>query len=149
HQTLDQTRPRARTRRRTTRMLRRRRLLTAAIGLLSVGLMMSAGPASAAALPKSDLKVLGSGSDVSYLMPSALHQLYNESPGCNLVVLPPTVQPLDFQCQANTPDTIKTEDYAHDVVSQAYPLGASNGILQVCGGLSGVTFATSTRLPKS
>src|SRR5262249_10222883 len=39
--------------------------------------------------------------------------------------------------------------YAHDVVSEAYPLGSSVGITQVCGNLSKVNFARNVRAPKS
>jgi len=108
-----------------------------------------AGPASAAAAPKA-AKVFGSGSDAAYKPISALDALYNQSPGCRTIIQPPeTVQPTDFSCLSDISTTITTENYTHDVVSEAYPLGASVGITQVCAGLSGVSFARNTRAPKS
>jgi ABC-type phosphate transport system substrate-binding protein len=94
------------------------------------------------------VQILGSGSDAAYKPVSALDTLYNQSAGCTTIVTSGT-QPLDFSCLPDPPGTIKTEDYAHDVVSNAYPLGSSNGIAQVCAGLGGVSFATNVRAPKS
>jgi ABC-type phosphate transport system substrate-binding protein len=58
-------------------------------------------------------------------------------------------QPLDYSCLADTSDTKHTENYEHDVVSEHYPLGASNGIAQLCANLGNVSFARNTRAPKS
>ena len=58
-------------------------------------------------------------------------------------------QPLDYSCLADTADTKHTENYAHDVVSERYPLGASNGIAQLCANLGTVSFARNVRAPKS
>jgi ABC-type phosphate transport system substrate-binding protein len=117
----------------------------AAVSLLSA----LAGP-SGAALRKKSGSVFGSGSDASYKPTSALDTLYNQSPGCRTIIQPPeTVQPTNFSCLADDTTTIKTENYPHDIVREAYPLGASVGITQICGGLSGVNFARNTRAAKS
>jgi hypothetical protein len=105
--------------------------------------------ASGAATTKAG-KAFGSGSDASYKPTSALDTLYNQSAGCRTIIQPPeTVQPTDFSCLADDANTIKTENYSHDVISEAYPLGASVGITQVCANLSGVNFARNTRAAKS
>jgi ABC-type phosphate transport system substrate-binding protein len=95
-------------------------------------------------------QILGSGSDTTYQMMAALDTLYNDSAGCNTIATPGNTQPLDFRCI--TPDpagTITTENYPHDVVREAYPLGSSSGISQLCQqGLAGVAnmqFARSSR----
>jgi ABC-type phosphate transport system substrate-binding protein len=100
-----------------------------------------------AATPKA-VQILGSGSDAAYKPVTALDTLYNQSIGCNTIATSGT-QPLDFSCLADTADTKKTENYEHDVVSNAYPLGSSNGISQVCANLGAINFATNVRAPKS
>lgn len=107
---------------------------------------MTVTPSGAAV--KKAVQLLGSGSDAAYKPISALDDLYNQSPGCNTIVTTGT-QPLDFSCLADTANTIKTENYEHDVVSDAYPLGSSNGIAQVCASLGKVNFATNVRAAKS
>jgi ABC-type phosphate transport system substrate-binding protein len=95
--------------------------------------------------------VLGSGSDTTWKMMDSLDRLYNESAGCAVTGNP---QPLDLSCVLPDPTgTITTENYAHDRISEAYPLGSSNGINQLCEqGLQGVAkinFARSSRAPGS
>src|ERR1700694_3613735 len=77
--------------------------------------------------------VLGSGSDTTQFMMSDLDKLYLFSPGCDQLAIPPAAQQLDFSCSAPDPTgTITTENYAHDQVHEAYFLGSSNGIKQLC-----------------
>jgi phosphate transport system substrate-binding protein len=74
--------------------------------------------------------VLGSGSDVLFHVSSALDLLYNESPGCTTIA-PSGTQPLDLECIPQSGD-ITTEDYAHDRISEAAPIGGGAGITQLC-----------------
>jgi hypothetical protein len=77
-------------------------------------------------------KIFGSGSDVTYRYQVAMDTLYNNSAGCVTVPPPGQTQPLDFSCVADDASTVTTENYAHDVASQAYPNGASIGVNQLC-----------------
>ena len=76
--------------------------------------------------------VIGSGSDVTFHVASALDQLYNESPGCN-VIAPSGTQPLDQECVADpaNPD-VTTENKNHDIVSEEFPIGGGAGVNQIC-----------------
>jgi len=95
------------------------------------------------------LKVFGSGSDTTYQMMLSLGDLYNGSNGCLVIANP---QPKDFSC-VGAPITTNDENYYHDVVSQAYPIGSGGGIGQLCShGLANVAsidFARSSRVPIS
>jgi ABC-type phosphate transport system substrate-binding protein len=94
--------------------------------------------------------VFGSGSDVTYQMSVGLDTLYNGSYGCTVVPAPNTVpQPLDFSCVPDEPGTITTENYQHDVVSQAYPNGASIAINQLCSNVGAVSVVRNTRTARS
>jgi ABC-type phosphate transport system substrate-binding protein len=100
--------------------------------------------------------VLGSGSDTTQFMMSSLDQLYLYSPGCQQIAQSGTsqVQNYDFSCYAPDPaGTIKSENYQHDQVHQAYFLGSSSGIKQLCNqGISGfasINFARSSRAPST
>jgi ABC-type phosphate transport system substrate-binding protein len=70
-----------------------------------------------------------------------------------VIALPGDTQPLSNECLADTGAEVHTENYAHDRVSEANPLGSSVGINQLCQqGLSGVAhidFARSSRAPRS
>src|SRR5262249_39587768 len=99
-------------------------------------------------------QILGSGSDTTYQMMAALDTLYNDSAGCTPIAAPGNTQPLDFRCIPPDPaGTITTENYPHDVVREAYPLGSSSGISQLCQqGLAGVAnmqFARSSRTSRA
>jgi hypothetical protein len=121
----------------------------AAVTLGSVGFTTAgATAAKPAAKPVKAVQIIGSGSDAAYKPTSALDTLYNQSTGCNTIVTSGS-QPLDYSCLADSADTIKTENYAHDVVSEEYPLGASVGIAQVCANLGKANFARNVRAPKS
>jgi ABC-type phosphate transport system substrate-binding protein len=113
-------------------------------GVMVASMVAALSPAASA---KKASKVLGSGSDTTYLMMTALSDLYDESPGCEAVATPPTVQPLDFSCNPDVASTVHGENYAHDQVTSAFPLGSSNGIAQMC--LQGnINYARSSRGPK-
>jgi ABC-type phosphate transport system substrate-binding protein len=98
--------------------------------------------------------VLGSGSDTTQVMMSALDTLYLYSPGCQQIPNPGGTAWYDFSCLAPDPaGTVKSENYQHDQVHEAYFLGSGNGIHQLCNqGTSGVAhidFARSSRAPSS
>jgi len=96
--------------------------------------------------------ILGSGSDTTQFMMQALDGLYLFSPGCDQLASGTNTQWLDFSCASPDPTgTIKSENYQHDQVHEAYFLGSSNGIKQVCtqgqAGVAYVDFARSSRAP--
>src|ERR1700722_9552961 len=99
--------------------------------------------------------VLGSGSNTTQQMMANIDSLYLFSPGCAQIPTPsgPTAW-LDFSCQAADPaGTILSENYEHDQVHEAYYLGSSNGINQLCeqgqAGVASIQFARSSRAPGS
>lgn len=117
-------------------------LLVLVLSLLAIG----ASSASAATPPPKSSAFRGAGSDVTYKVNTEIAALYNESPGCLTVAVPPAVQPLDGSCVMPHPaGTILTENRYHDVVSEVYPTGASIGITQLCSGTPGVAFVRMTR----
>jgi ABC-type phosphate transport system substrate-binding protein len=98
--------------------------------------------------------VVGSGSDTTQLMMNGIDRLYQFSPGCDQLAPTGTTQWLDFSCLSPDPTgTITTENYEHDRVSQAYFLGSSVGINQLCGqgqaGVAHIDYARSSRAPKT
>src|SRR5262245_7214164 len=99
--------------------------------------------------------ILGSGSDTTQFMMSDVDKLYLYSPGCAQIPTPSGPTPwLDFSCQSPDPaGTITTENYVHDQVHQAYFLGSSNGISQLCGqgnpGVAHIDYARSSRAPRT
>jgi len=107
---------------------------------------LAGGPAFATTYPST---VLGSGSDVMFHLNSAEDLLYNESPGCTTII-PSGTQPLDFQCIPQTGD-VTTENYAHDRVSEAYPIGGTAGVNQICqhglAGVANIDYARQTSAP--
>ncbi len=130
-----------------------------AVAVIAAGLALYiAGPASA--MPATGgggpiaASVLGSGSDTTQFMMNGLDGLYLFSPGCAQIPTPSGPTPwLDFSCQSPDPaGTITTENYAHDQVHEAYFLGSSNGINQLCqqgqAGVAHIDFARSSRAPK-
>ncbi len=109
-----------------------------------------AGPIGTAGGPTPD-KILGSGSDTSQILMLHLDGLYNISEGC-LIAAPNTA--LDFSCKNPDPlGTIVTENYEHDIISEADFIGSSTGIKQLCtqgvAGTAYIDFARSSRGPKS
>jgi len=94
--------------------------------------------------------VLGSGSDVMFHVASALDLLYNESPGCTLIDPNPADQKYDLSCDPQ-PGDITTENYAHDRISEAAPIGGSAGVTQLCeqglAGIANIDYARTTSGP--
>ena len=90
-------------------------VLLAALSLLALG----APSASAATPAPKSMAFRGAGSDVTFKVATDLDVLYNESPGCLTVAVPPTVQPLDGSCvQPNPPGTVQSpRTVYHDVAS--------------------------------
>ena len=131
-------------------MLRKRRTrLSALVGAaLVLGLMMSQ---SAGAVGQTPSTVVGVGSDAMYRMGLALAGLYDGSPGCNIIQSPQTN--FLYQCQADTPDTITSENYTHDEVYSSYPLGGGSGVKQLTNqGSSGyrhADYALQTSAPSA
>jgi ABC-type phosphate transport system substrate-binding protein len=98
--------------------------------------------------------VLGSGSDTTQFMMNAIDSLYLFSPGCSSIPTQGQTAWLDFSCESpDPPNTITTENYTHDQVHEAYFLGSSNGIKQLCSqgqqGVAHIDFARSSRGPNN
>jgi len=134
------------------RMGRRFGIIAAATFAAAAFLVLQLGTAGAAPQTIFPAQVLGSGSDAAYHMDQALGALYNGTPGCQVIATPPASQPLDFECLTpDPPGTITTENYAHDQVSYAYPIGGGAGVKQLCGqglpGVAHVDFAVNTSAP--
>lgn len=97
-------------------------------------------------------EVLGSGSDTTQFMMSSLDSLYQFSPGCQTIPAPGGTAWYDFSCLApDPPGTVTSENYEHDQTHEAYFLGSSNGIHQLCNqgtsGVANISFARSSRTP--
>jgi ABC-type phosphate transport system substrate-binding protein len=128
-----------------------RRLIASAVGIASVSALLLFQMGAAQAVGEKPAQVLGSGSDAAYHMDVALGALYNGSPGCRVIANQGESQPLDFSCLSDDSSTIHTENYTHDQVSYAYPIGGGAGVKQLCQqGLQGVAhmdFAVQTSAP--
>jgi len=115
--------------------------------------LLLASPANAAS--GTPTFVTGTGSDVAWRVMSALDNLYNLSPGCNLLATPPATQPLDESCQPDFPGapTPTTENVNHDIVREYAPIGGSAGVSQLCAqgtaGVAAADFARQTKAPSS
>jgi len=114
---------------------------------VAIGVLVMMSPASAAQTTAEP--VLMSGSDTTYNMMAALGTIYNNSAGCEVVANP---QPKDFSC-TNVPLLSNNENYYHDQITQAYPIGSGGGIGQLCShglaGVANVDAARSSRVPLS
>ena len=99
-------------------------------GVSALALVVASATTAGAVTARLPVSVVGSGSDVTFHVMSALDQLYNESPGCNTIA-PSGTQPEDYSCIPQTGD-ITTENYDHDRVSEAFPIGGSAGEDQLC-----------------
>ncbi|HYW28616.1 MAG TPA: substrate-binding domain-containing protein [Gaiellales bacterium] len=95
--------------------------------------------------------VQGSGSDTSYFLMTALGNLYNQAPGCNVLAPANVTQPLNYNCPNAASENSKDfVNYYHDLTAERFPYGSSNGIAQICQkSTPAVQFARSSRLPKS
>lgn len=134
------------------RRIARFTLLAGAIAIVA-SVAAPAGASSNAPLILKSGKVLGSGSDTTQFMMNSLDSLYRFTPGCQQVAASGQTQPLDFSCiLPDPPNTITTENYAHDQVTEASFLGSSNGINQLCeqgqAGVALISFARSSRAPR-
>lgn len=113
------------------------------------------------------------GSNTTYLMMTALSNLFNESPGCDLAAASGSVQPLNYACPgiSNAPGVGQSDDVTggfagpfigedgftpfanenpfNDLLIEEPALGSSNGIAELedqgthAGGTSNVTFTAS------
>jgi ABC-type phosphate transport system substrate-binding protein len=122
----------------------RRVLYGLTAGALAVAMVTGfAGSASASSTN------LGSGSDTIYNLMVKLDALYNGSLGCNAVA--PSGDPaiLSGGCAPDTAGITHTENYSHDRFVEAYPIGSSNGIAQLCNqgqaGILKIQYARSSR----
>jgi len=117
-------------------------------GVVAIAVLVTMSPAFGAAQTTAQ-QILGSGSDTTYNMMVALGTVYNNSAGCEVIASP---QVKDFSC-TGTPLISANENYFHDVVSEAYPIGSGGGVGQLCSkGLAGtanIDFARSSRVPIS
>lgn len=117
---------------------------------LVVGMLGGPATAQSSSENRADL-VLGSGSDTTYGVMTALDELYNASPGCRTEISAdsPDEPRLDLTCVED--GDITTENADHDVAAGYFPLGSSNGVQQLCQqGLEAVapiSYARSSRTP--
>src|SRR5450432_3319884 len=107
--------------------MRKRTRLSALLGSALVLCLFASQPAGA--VGETPSTVVGVGSDAMYRMGQALADLYNGTPGCNIIASPQTN--FLYQCQADTADTLTTENYTHDEVYSSYPLGGGSGVKQL------------------
>jgi len=77
----------------------RRARLSATAGFIGAAALIAgfAAPAGAATVPAQNHMVIGVGSNTTYTVMSQLSLLFNESPGCDLLV-PSGTQSLDYRC---------------------------------------------------
>ncbi|GAA0398439.1 hypothetical protein Acor_34320 [Acrocarpospora corrugata] len=83
--------------------------------------------------------IRGAGSDTTYFAMQAMDAVFNSSPGCDLVVPPAVPQ---FTCLPDSPTTVLTENYDHEVGLSQFPQGSGAGLRQLCqqnDGLAGVS----------
>jgi ABC-type phosphate transport system substrate-binding protein len=131
------------------RMLQRL-LRTAPAALVAVALVMTLSPTPASAVTTKGARIFGSGSDTTYFLMQKLDDMYNASLGCVVIGSP---QKLNFACEPDTVDTVKTENYYHDVAVENFPLGSSVGVTQLCTqgqtGTAPINYARSSRGPRT
>lgn len=143
-------------------MKRARRLAAPLFVAGLVTMAAAAAPAFASGGKVVPAAILGSGSDAAFQAETALDTLYNESPGCDTVE-PSTQsasQQLNFSCLPDSDSPIPvvhTENYDHDIASEAYPLGGSVGVTQLCdqkqtvngSKVAAINFALTTSAPSN
>jgi ABC-type phosphate transport system substrate-binding protein len=124
----------------------KRLLRVAPVALTTIALVGALAVQPAVAATTKGTRVFGSGSDTTYFLMQKLDDLYNASPGC-VVIGAPQVE--NFTCYADTTETVKTENYYHDVSVENYPLGSSVGVSQLChqgqAGTAVINYARSSR----
>lgn len=117
--------------------------LGAAVGATLIGLALAV-PAGASTVAAGNTVLNQGGSQTTYTMMQQLSDLYNSSPGCNLLYSNTALQELNYACPPGTDGAPGQEEgYAlkttsggsysplnpyNDVVYQEAPLGSSNGI---------------------
>src|SRR5262245_8268695 len=109
------------------RTIRRLVSVTAAFVALAI---VGAGPAGA--VGETPSTIVGVGSDAMYRSGQQLDQLYNSTPGCEIIATPGMTQLFDYECLADKPETVTSENYAHDEAYSSYPLGGGSGVKQIC-----------------
>lgn len=77
--------------------------------------------------------IIGSGSATTYSVMTALGDLFNSFPGCNIIAASGSQQPLDYSCvpPANPATAGYGENPLNDVALEEPPFGSSNGITQL------------------
>jgi ABC-type phosphate transport system substrate-binding protein len=135
------------------RKLRIVRRAAVVAGAVAVAVALTV-PANAGTGVRKPSEGKGSGSDTTYNLMVKLDTLYNGSAGCQTIAATGNPQPLDFRCLTpNPPGTITSENYAHDVMRESYPLGSSVGITQLCQqgqtGVAKINWARSSRAPRA
>jgi phosphate transport system substrate-binding protein len=116
-----------------------------------------AGTASATISSAQNNVIVGSGSSTTYGVMTALDDLFNGMPGCNLVAVPPATQALNFSCTPPASPLVagNGENYTNDVALREPALGSSNGILQLenqgtkTTATAAISYAASSRAPKT
>jgi len=132
--------------------MRKKFLGAVPVAMAALALVASIGtPATAAGTRRATL-IRGGGSDTTYAMMQKLDNLYNGSPGCVVLDTNPATQDLNGKCYPNVAGTDQKENYFHDVATENYPLGSSNGVLQLCNqghaGVGPLNYARSSRGPR-
>jgi ABC-type phosphate transport system substrate-binding protein len=114
-----------------------KRAVVAALAVVMIaGIASLGGVGQSTAAVITPVQVLGGGSDVTFHVMSKLDLLYNESPGCTTIA-PTGTQPEDNECIPQTGD-VTTENYEHDQISEAFPIGGGAGEDELCKqGLAG------------
>jgi ABC-type phosphate transport system substrate-binding protein len=121
-----------------------------AVTTIAVSLVVGlTGTSFAAHPPRTGATGLGSGSDTIYNLMNKLDSLYNASIGCNQLVPTGGTQGLNFECYPDTTGVVHSENYYHDRFVEAFPLGSSVGISELCNqgqaGVATIQYARSSR----
>lgn len=143
-------------------MQRTRKFALAGAGLVAtlaggVGIPAEAAPPFYANESVQPTAIIGSGSDTTYTLMSALSLAYNESEGCELVSVNFPETGTENVCKAvalQPSGVVETENYDHDVAWGYFPQGSNAGRRQLCSqttprpaGVPFVTYARSSSAP--
>lgn len=130
--------------------------LTTTIAALTVGGATTAGadPAGTGWDDKVD-NIVGQGSDTTYRVLGDLSSTYNSANGCDVATAdtvagtpPVLVAPFSGDCKTTGQTSTATGgNWDHDVVTNKYPVGSSQGVVELISGR--VDFARSSRPPKN
>lgn len=120
-----------------------------AVTMIAVSLVVGLTGTSFARAARTGVTSLGSGSDTIYNLMTKLDTLYNGSLGCNQLTPTGGTQLFNFNCYPDTVGVVNSENYYHDRFVEAFPLGSSNGITQLCNqgqkGVGTIQYARSSR----